>query len=291
MTNKNMPHEGVSHEDIAKFFEPGQEQISDYFRRLGLGLRKYFQILKAPEFEASGTKAKREGWFMGYHAIVEAAFALKMAELSDLPEEETSLLLQAAMLGQANKRRMYETGRYTKHQDMFESRLEAEQKLADLVPDLDPRVPMISRGGSLDYPIKFIEGRLDTGTLEEQLVDRLEGYYSFVHGCVETTIDRSKEPSTRKTEIISWEERSRIASERHAGGVATETKNVGGKEMLLRDIEKLALAAVEGELKNRINAHRPGTIDEVTPLSTLIRREIMRDIQNKKEIKLPASKI
>ncbi len=197
-------------------------------------MREYFRILKTPEFAVSGTKTKREGWFLGYHAIVEAAFTLKIAELAGLPDEERFLLLQAAMFSQLNKRRMYAAGMDKTVESMVVSRQEGEKELIGMLPGLDPRVLTISHGSGPDFYLRFIHGEISKGTPGNQLIDRLQGYNSFIHACVETTIDKS-DPNkpAQLTDIISWQDRIRIAKERHIGEVAVETTRVGDKEMIL----------------------------------------------------------
>lgn len=261
------------------------EEISDYFRRLGLALRDELKILKAPQFEVSGMKAKREGWFIGYHSVVESAFVLKVAELANLSEEETSLLLQAAMLHDANKRNMYVRDKAATTKERFDSRLKGEVDLAKM--GVDPRILIISRGVGSDFPLRFLgaEPKMDLET--DPAIFRLEAFLSYIHNSIETSISRASGKPTQKTEIVFWQERLRLAEIRHPE-VAMEKTKIGDQEMSSFEIEAKSTGAIENELKRLINQNRPGAVDETTPLSSIVRREIMNDIRDKKAIKLPA---
>ena len=263
--------------------QPAEQQIKTYFYRLGLKLRDDLRKLRDFDPPASGKKAKAEGWFVGYHSTVEAAFALKVCECAGLPEEEKTLLLQAVMLDEIHKRKLYETGRHSSSTGRKETRAEAEDVLRTLYPDLDPRVLEIGRGIGADFTHKFVEGKLTSGSDEERMIARLEGYLSVIHNSVDTkistVISNGKRTKIQTTEIVPWKLRIQQARE-DKPGIAQETIEYNGQPIPILDAEELSNDTMEADIKRRINELAPGAIDDATPLWEFVRNKLMKDIAN-----------
>lgn len=276
--SSEMPLKHLENESIP---QPTEEQIRIYFYRLGLKLRSDLRKLREFDPPASGGDAKVKGWFVGYHSTVEAAVALKICEYAGLPEEEKNLLVQAVMLDEIHKRKLYESGRHDSSLGRKETRAEAEDILKNQYKGIDPRVLEIGRGIGADFTNKFVEGKLNSGSDNDRMIARLEGYLSVIHNSVDTKISTvitaGKRAKMQTTEIVSWKLRIQQGREDNPA-IAQEMIEYNGKPIPLLDAEELSNDAMEADIKRRINERAPGTISESEPLWQFVRNEIMKDI-------------
>lgn len=264
--------------DQTPLSEPTESQITDYFRRLGMRFRPEFRILKQDEFRVSGNRAKKEGWFIGYRGIVEAALSLKVAELLHLSDEEKRLLAEASLVNAAMRRVQYErrgSALSSEERDAIDE--EGSRVLID--NGADPRAIEIGKAGGARFTIEAARMEGTNRSAEEQRIFDLSKYFAYIHNCVDIQMSTSESGvKTQKTDIVDWKKHLDEAEVRYPG-MAAERETVRGQVMGNFDIQKMMMREIESELERRIRELHPDASSKYDePLWKLLRNEIRHDI-------------
>lgn len=255
--------------------EPSKEQITRYFARFGMRLRKHLKILQDPRLKVGGTEAKRAGWFINYHSVLESALALKVAELLQLGPEEKKTLLEAAMTHHAYKRIQLQ------REDPWsqESYTQAQQEGARILRNLGVSEQAITVNEITDsvYFKQVAKNTIDIAS--EESVRVLQRILALTHNSIDTRIQRSDDMPSQTSDIIFWKNHLDEVRLRNVD-IADKYIAYKGEEKSYYDVEGDITAEIEAELKRKIQEKNPDSIFDDSPLALQLRALIMEDIKN-----------
>lgn len=245
---------GIEDKESQEPNEPTKEEIRHYFVRFGRKIYSKLKILQDPQLNVGGPRAKKEGWFVGHHAIVEAVLVLKVAELLQLSPEEKAKLLEAAVTHHAYKHIHFdnpEKGK-DKERDFTDSRKVGEKTLLEL--GITQEVLDINE---IADPKFFRE--VNAGSVPSLL----QKIMVLTHEAIAAT-DKEK----KNIWDITW------------GQHIEKARQLGDDYY---EIQKNITGEIERELQRDIQAKNTSlSFNDGTPLALQLRKLIMDDIKNGK---------
>jgi|GEM_PF-2652366 len=260
--------------------DPTREEKAEYFKSLGLRMRPELKLLAEEPFRVGGVQAKKEGWFVAYRAIVQAAVAATLSDMIGLPADEKRVLTEAATLNEVMRRVQYarKPARETTSADRAATDAEGREIL--LARGVDPRAVAITRSNDTMFTRESETGRIAPKTPEEEETYRMQRFLNYIHNCIDIKITTDADGhKTHAVDITDWRAHLTDAAKRYTE-IAEEAEVVDGEKRTFFELEADLMEKTEREIAERIRAAHPDRTDlDKKPLWQFLREEVMDDIR------------
>ncbi len=271
--------------------EPTPETVKSYLNAAAEHFAPELTLLHDERFHGFDEKAEHEGWFLKDRVVMSALVCRKIAQLLRFSEDETRVLVQAAIVGMPMRRVQYE--RYPVASVTAEARDTVDSEGAAILREkgVEPDVLAVAEAGTVHFQNAFGGGFITPKNKNESTLLKLQKILLFVHDSVHQVRGTSRSgTAVWHTVIGDWREWLAGAEERYAA-IAAERFPVAAVNGVAQPdtghfaLERKALAVVEKDLMEAFSTGMSArNYDTTMPPWKFIQQELFRDIQ---EARLP----